>query len=79
VAQELLTAWYHERSERVAPQPLLDGDEIMRLAGLRPGPEIGRIMEALREAQAAGDVSTPGDAVRFVEAYRRPDAAPGGG
>jgi poly(A) polymerase len=51
----------------------------MRLAGLRPGPEIGRIMEALREAQAAGDVSTPGDAVRFVEAYRRPDAAPGGG
>ena len=37
-----------------APAPLLRGDEL----GLAPGPEIGRILAALSEAQYAGEVRT---------------------
>jgi poly(A) polymerase len=30
--------------------------------GLRPGPQVGALLEGLREAQAAGEVQTPDDA-----------------
>jgi poly(A) polymerase len=44
----------------------LGGDEIMELRDLGPGPEVGRVIEALREAQAAGDVGSREEAERFV-------------
>jgi len=34
----------------------------MMLLGLAPGPRIGELIEALREAQAAGEVSTRSEA-----------------
>ncbi len=50
------------------PAPLLSGSEIIDLFGLKPGPEIGRLIEALQEAQAAGEVRTRDDAVAFLRA-----------
>lgn len=43
-------------------KPLLSGDEI----GIPPGPELGRAMRALLEAQVRGDVQTREDAQRFL-------------
>ena len=40
-----------------SPEPLLDGQEIGRLLGLPPGPEIGAAVERLRRAQVEGRVS----------------------
>jgi hypothetical protein len=65
-AETLLRAWFDERDRAVSPPPLLRGDEVMRLTGLSPGPGIGRILEALREAQASGEVRDPEHARRFV-------------
>jgi hypothetical protein len=42
----------------------------MKIRALGPGPEVGRVIEALREAQAAGDVTTLGEAEAFVRAWR---------
>jgi len=66
LAGTLLQAWFEERTAVVAPEPLLTGDEIMRLGRLDPGPEVGRVVEALREAQAAGEVATAQEAREFV-------------
>jgi len=50
-------------------EPLLDGNRIMELAKLKPGPAIGRIRETLLKAQISNDVRTVEDAERFVLAY----------
>jgi hypothetical protein len=65
-ARLLLEAWFGERDIRVAPTALLSGDDVMRLRAIGPGPEVGRILEALREAQAAGEVNSRDEAERYV-------------
>jgi hypothetical protein len=72
LAGTLLQAWFEERTAVVAPEPLLTGDEIMRLGRLDPGPEVGRVVEALREAQAAGEVATAQEAREFVLSMKNP-------
>jgi len=34
---------------------------------MSPGPDMGRLLEAVREAQAAGDVTTRDEALQFVQ------------
>lgn len=53
------------------PEPLLDGMEIARAAGIDPGPRIGELVAALAEAQAVGDVATREDAEHLVSAVAR--------
>ena len=45
----------------VAPPPLLTGHDLMEM-GLSQGPTIGRVLMRLREAQAAGEISTKAQA-----------------
>jgi tRNA nucleotidyltransferase/poly(A) polymerase len=73
LAGRLLQAWFDERSAVVSPSPLLSGDEIMKLRDLGPGPDVGRLVEALREAQAAGDVSSRAEAEAFVREWKTSD------
>jgi tRNA nucleotidyltransferase/poly(A) polymerase len=53
------------------PAPLLRGDEL----GLEPGPEIGRILEAIDEERAAGTISTREEALELARTL----VAEGGG
>lgn len=62
----LLEAWW-ERPEEVHPPLLVDGNDLMREFKIQPGPRIGELLEAIREAQAVGDVRTKGDAYKVVE------------
>ncbi len=50
-----------------APKPLLRGDELALEAGVAPGPELGDLIEALTEAQYAGEVRTREQALAFVQ------------
>ncbi len=61
IARPLLDAYLRQREAMVDPQPLLTGNDMMAL-GLDPGPRIGELIEALREAQAAGEVLTRSEA-----------------
>ncbi len=45
----------------------LNGNEIMEILGLKEGPEIGRILNMLREAELSGKVISKDDAIRFVK------------
>ncbi|MFQ6100506.1 MAG: CCA tRNA nucleotidyltransferase [Anaerolineae bacterium] len=58
VAETLLTHYFERHEETVAPPPLITGNDLMAELGLDGGPEIGRLLEMLREAQAAGEVKT---------------------
>jgi putative nucleotidyltransferase with HDIG domain len=45
------------------PRPPLRGDELARAVGLRPGPELGRILQELEEASFAGEIVTQEEAI----------------
>jgi poly(A) polymerase len=46
-----------------APKPLVRGDELARELGVEPGPELGRLLDSLSEAQFAGEVRDRQEAV----------------
>lgn len=60
-------ARHFEEESLVTPPKLVDGHDIMKIFGLSPGPEVGELLEALREAQAAGEVSTRQQALDYIK------------
>jgi poly(A) polymerase len=46
---------------------LLDGRDIMHAFNLEPGPEVGRLVELVREARASGEITTRDGALQLVE------------
>ncbi|HNQ77602.1 MAG TPA: HD domain-containing protein [Acidobacteriota bacterium] len=61
-----------KEGERImSPPKLLDGLRAMSILGLeKPGPELGRALLALSDAQTDGYVGTADDAAGFLEEYR---------
>ena len=53
-------------AEIFAPPPLLDGNEIRRLLGIRPGPPVGAAVERLRRAQVEGRVRDRAEAEELL-------------
>ncbi|GAB4446235.1 MAG: CCA tRNA nucleotidyltransferase [Anaerolineae bacterium] len=68
VVAQLVGAYFRQRREMVEPPLLLTGRDIKAALGLPAGPRIGELLEALREAQASGEVSTREEALAFVKA-----------
>lgn len=63
-----LLTFYLEKRETLKPLPkLLDGVEIMQIKGIGQSPELGKIINALKEAQISGDVNTKEEAIDFVK------------
>ncbi len=58
VARQVFEAYFEAHAERVNPAPLLDGRAVMAELALSPGPQVGRLLDGLREAQAIGEVTT---------------------
>ncbi len=65
VAHLLLENYWEKPEETVAPPRLMDGRDAMAQYKLEAGPLIGRLLEAIREAQAAGEISTREEALAF--------------
>ena len=61
----MLTRW-RERPTEVLPPKLVDGNDLMRELGLEPGPVLRVLLEAIKEAQAAGEVATPEEAIALA-------------
>ena len=66
-AHSLLEGYLERANEMIRPTPLLSGDDLIRRFGLAPGPQIGELLDALREAQAAGEVASIAEAVALIE------------
>ncbi len=65
VSRVLLENWWEKPAETIAPPQLLNGRDVMQAFDLAPGPLIGQLLEAIREAQATGIVSARKDALDF--------------
>jgi poly(A) polymerase len=69
LARELMAAALEWR--RTGPPRLpIKGDELAREAGIEPGPELGRVLEELREAAYAGEIENRDDAVELARRLR---------
>ncbi len=62
----MLAAWFERREEAVAPEPLLDGHILISELGIAPGPEVGRLLDAVYEAQVAGEVQNRAQALELA-------------
>lgn len=51
----------------VLPPKLISGHDIIDMFGLSPGPDIARLLEAVREAQAAGEINTRKQALNYIK------------
>ena len=69
VARILLENYFERPEEVVKPKSLLNGHEVMQAFDLRPSPRVGAVIEAIREAQATGEVGTRDEAVAFGELW----------
>jgi putative nucleotidyltransferase with HDIG domain len=68
VTRALLEAWWEQADEKVAPPVLLNGHDLIQAFNLSPGPEIGRILEQIREAQASGEIKERVEALAYARA-----------
>jgi poly(A) polymerase len=66
LAREVLPAVLAWRATGGRPAPLLRGDVLAKCLGVDAGPELGRLLRALSEAQYAGEVTTPDEAVELA-------------
>ncbi|MBI2832297.1 MAG: CCA tRNA nucleotidyltransferase [Chloroflexi bacterium] len=58
---------YFERESVIAPPALVNGHDLINIFGMKPGPEIGELLEAVREAQAAGELTTREEALGYIK------------
>ncbi len=66
VTEQMLSSWFKEETI-VSPPKLIDGNTLIEQMGLAPGPVIGSLLEAVREAQVSGEIATEKDALDFVK------------
>ncbi|UCB43287.1 MAG: CCA tRNA nucleotidyltransferase [Dehalococcoidales bacterium] len=57
---------YYGQQSQVRPVKLVDGHDLINIFGLSSGPGLGELLEAVREAQAVGEVTTREDALEYV-------------
>jgi tRNA nucleotidyltransferase/poly(A) polymerase len=66
---ELLKGFF---KQQIAPLPkFLDGREIMDILNIPAGPELGDIIEKLKEAQISSEIATRDEAVEFVKRFAK--------
>lgn len=66
VVRALLEAWWEHAEQQVNPPPLVNGNDLMKALDLEPGPHIGELIEAVREAQVSGLVENSEQALEYA-------------
>jgi putative nucleotidyltransferase with HDIG domain len=75
-AAQLLEAFFRRHDNALSSEPLVNGRELQDHFGLTEGPRLGSLLEALREAQASGEVVTRDDAFALVRQLLTSDDSP---
>jgi poly(A) polymerase len=63
---DYVIAQHAEQEELVTPVRLLSGHDLINIFNMKPGPRMGELLEAVREAQASGEVATREEALALV-------------
>lgn len=65
----LLDAYYHQYDRLVRPPVLVDGGTLMQILGLKSGPIVGELLDAIREKQVAGAIHNSDEALAWARDY----------
>ncbi len=65
----ILEAW-RQASPEAKPPKLIDGHDLIEELALDPGPNVGALLEAIYEAEAAGEVTTYDQAIALAKRLR---------
>jgi tRNA nucleotidyltransferase/poly(A) polymerase len=66
VVRLLLQAYWEQNEQMVSPPALVNGHDLIEELSLPPGPQIGRLLELIREAQATGRVENREQALKLA-------------
>ncbi len=69
VISRVFDGYYQQRDELVNITPLLNGNDVMTAFNLKPGPIVGTLLAALREAQAMKDIQSREDALEWARTW----------
>ncbi|XGB41478.1 MAG: hypothetical protein LVS60_14480 [Nodosilinea sp. LVE1205-7] len=65
---ETLLCHYLNPEDAIAhPRTLVSGRNLIQGLGLKPGPEIGHLLEAVQLAQAEGKLTTRAEALAWIQ------------
>jgi hypothetical protein len=67
--QILLESYFLRPRQAVSPDPVITGDDLRRLFNMEQGPQIGEILEKVREAQVEGIITEHAQAVEWVHRF----------
>jgi poly(A) polymerase len=67
LARHVLESWFEKFDTIVKPKELINGEDVLRVLDIRPGPEIGRLLEQVREGQVLGELCTRDQALKFIK------------
>jgi len=57
----------HFKQEKIVkPSKLIDGNDIMEVFKMKPGPQVGELLEKVREAHATGELTTREQALDYI-------------
>ena len=63
---EYVLAQHFQEESLVVPPKLVDGHDLIHIFGINPGPNMGKLLEAVREAQASGELTTKDEALSYI-------------
>jgi tRNA nucleotidyltransferase (CCA-adding enzyme) len=67
--------WCRDPGALLDPRPLLSGEEIARITGIEPGPELGTLVRALLRAQVRGEIRSTSGAATMLARCRDQSSA----
>jgi tRNA nucleotidyltransferase/poly(A) polymerase/pimeloyl-ACP methyl ester carboxylesterase len=71
ICRQLLEAWWEKPEEMVRPIRWYNGNEIQQLLNIQPGPNVGKALLALEEAQAEGLIGSRKEAAEYLHYWQR--------
>ena len=63
-----------EQETLVSTPKLINGNDLIAIFGLSPGPEIGHLLEQVREAHASGEIQTREEALSYIRKHLKDKA-----
>ena len=69
-ANRLFEAYFQHFERDIQPDLVLDGNGLMEELGLNPGPEVGRLLSIIEEAQVVGEVKNRKDAISLAKKHQ---------
>jgi tRNA nucleotidyltransferase/poly(A) polymerase len=66
VVRIFLENWWENREQTITPPAVVDGNDLIAIFHLEPGPDIGKLLEAIKESQAAGEIQSREEAINIA-------------